>query len=252
MRVCTFIVRFMYAELSNDTNECTQNDACPATRKRRSLEEEERTKMVSTPLFFMVSLPDFPCPDDYVYDSSMRKCTKDRLLLVKGLYLDIEWNDQYGNVSSKAFSTFSKVTGSQLLYLINRANEDHVVKGLKIVSARKGSVIVDVLIHYAETVTDREAFKVFQDVMYQTTPTMTRVASFLNVRPDKVVEYVPVVANVSIKTNIEMILVIVIVAAFILIALISGISLYRFRTRRSEAPVPTVVKNTFDNKAMDA
>lgn len=239
---------------------CIQNsasDCSDAKRKRRSVEEGafRRQALVSSPFPIQVALSGVRCPNNYVYDSSSDECTNERLLRINGVYLDIPWNPAYANISSNDFKRFARTFESHLEALILTSNKQSIIRGLRIVKARKGSVILDVIVTYAESVDAGSAFQVFEDVMYKTTAQMTRIANILNIRQDKVIEFVPILATTadSGRVNMELILIVVIVAAVLLIALLAGMLFYRLQQTRPEATSnPRVsIPNVYENKAME-
>lgn len=237
---------------------CIQDTDCAAvTRKRRSVEEDafRRKALISSPFPIQIALSGVRCPNNFVYDSILDECTNERLLRINGVYLDIPWSPAYANISSMDFKRFARTFESHLEALILTSNKQSIIRGLRIVKARKGSVILDVIVTYAESVDAGSAFQVFEDVMYKTTAQMTRIANLLNIRKDKVIEFVPILATTadSGRVNMELILIVVIVAAVLLIALLAGMLFYRLQQTRPEVTSnPRVaIPNVYENKAME-
>ena len=81
----------------------------------------------------------------------------------------------------------------QLWVLVKASNNHRVIEGIKIIRARPGSVILDVLVKHTENVLPEEAFEVFTKAM-STPASTTRVQNILKIKQGTTqVEFVPVV-----------------------------------------------------------
>merc|ERR1711907_244544 len=239
---------------SNDAHDgkCTpqSRDTCVSKkRKRRSVEEEDftRTMTVTSKQGFVLTDVYSPrCPSEYVYDTLTDDCTNDRLLLIKGVHLDLMWKSSYTNSSSTEFKQFADITASRILSLIRSNGKSNVIRGLKIVKATgPNGVTLEVLITHNEESNADEAFATFKSILYATTPRVTRVVNLLNIGQDKLIEFVPVASG---KTNLNEILIVVIVAAVLLVLIASVATFYKVQKGRAQTSPTTTA---YDNNGMD-
>lgn len=244
--------RLFVCQVSDDSEDCTQCDG--SRRKRRSVDNKpiERVTISSQQHILFdnseIYAPD--CAEGYVYDRKDKECTKQNILQISGVYLDIDWNPLYANTSSNAFAEFAKVKAYQLYALIQSSNSNGVIRGLKVVKAAKGSVILDVQVKYAETSNSAAAFTEFESALRTTRVTASRVLNILNIkqRQLKTVEYVSIAQTP--KSNMGNLTLIVVVVVLLVAVFISGITFYKVKQLR-RSPASTKDVNGFDNKAMD-
>ena len=83
----------------------------------------------------------------------------------------------------------------QLWILVKASNNHRVIEGIKIIRARPGSVILDVLVKHTEKVLPEEAFEVFEKAM-NTPASTTRVQNILQIKQGTTqVEFIPIVLD---------------------------------------------------------
>jgi hypothetical protein len=227
-------------------------------RKRRSVEPEVeellRTHTETSQQAFVLRDVFSPrCPGEYVYDTLTEDCTKDRVMSIKGVHLDLTWRPAYANASSTEFKQFADITPSRILSLLRATGKEGAIRGVKIMKAEEDNgVTLDVLITHSENVNADEGFATFKDVLYKTTPRETRVVNLMNIGQEKLIELVPVVPVVVATEkksglNTE-ILIIIIVAAVLVVMVIFAVTLYRFRKVREQ---PTQAHTAYENNGMD-
>ena len=78
------------------------------------------------------------CNEWYVFSRKTKRCTKGRLVAIKGIHHNLEWNGNYFDTSSIAFYKIAVKNGD---FTANNADED--IQGVKIIGAGKGSVVLD-------------------------------------------------------------------------------------------------------------
>ena len=131
------------------------------------------------------------CGGDFVYDRVAKICSNENLLEISGLYLDIPWNVEYANTSSQTFKDFASGKAYQLYVLTQMTDGGNDIVGLDVVSAKKGSVILTIRIKYSARLNAASAFEVFQRAVFSPTYRQ-RTANILNIRTEKVIEYVEI------------------------------------------------------------
>lgn len=175
------------------------------------------------------------CGGDFVYDRVTRTCSNENLLEISGLYLDIPWNIEYANSSSQTFKDFASGKAYQLYVLTQIADGGNVIRGLEVVSAKKGSVILTVRIKYSESSNAASAFEVFQRAI-ERVPARQRATNTLNIRSDKVIEYVEVKRpSPSSGLNVENLTLIIVIVVLCAAVFISVIAVLKVRQGRRGA-----------------
>ena len=86
-------------------------------------------------------------------------CRSDNTFTVTNIHMDQTFNPSYSDTSSPKFTRLCQLVEKHLM--TSYSLETDVIKGVKVIAARKGSVILDVRFLHASTVTPREAFKSF-------------------------------------------------------------------------------------------
>lgn len=168
------------------------------------------------------------CGGDFIYDRVSRTCSNENLLEISGLYLDLPWNIEYANTSSKTFKDFASGKAYQLYALTQMTDGANVILGLEVVSAKKGSVILTIRIKYSATSNAASAFEVFQRAI-RSVQAQQRTSNVLNIRSEKVIEYVEVKQRPSPPSpssglnveNLTLIIVIVVLCAAVFISVIA-------------------------------
>lgn len=175
------------------------------------------------------------CGGDFVYDRVTKTCSNENLLEISGLYLDIPWNVDYANTSSQTFKDFASGKAYQLYVLTQIADGGNVIRGLEVVSAKKGSVILTVRIKYSESSNAASAFEVFQRAILNV-PARQRATNTLNIRTDKVIEYVEVKRpSPSSGLNVENLTLIIVIVVLCAAVFISVIAVLKVRQGRRGA-----------------
>jgi hypothetical protein len=175
------------------------------------------------------------CGGDFVYDRVTRTCSNENLLEISGLYLDLPWNVEYANTSSQTFKDFARGKAYQLYVLTQMTDSPNVIVGLEVVSAKKGSVILTVRIKYSATSNAASAFEVFQRAILNV-PARQRATNTLNIRSDKVIEYVQVKRpSPSSGLNVENLTLIIVIVVLCAAVFISVIAVLKVRQARRGA-----------------
>jgi hypothetical protein len=111
----------------------------------------------------------------------------------------------------------------------------NVIVGLEVVSAKKGSVILTVRIKYSATSNAASAFEVFQRAILNV-PARQRATNTLNIRSDKVIEYVQVKRpSPSSGLNVENLTLIIVIVVLCAAVFISVIAVLKVRQARRGA-----------------
>ena len=117
-------------------------------------------------------------------------------------------------------------------------------------SAKKGSVILDVVVKYSTSSSPEQAFEEFVSALH-TKPSVSRVIKLLKVRHDNTIQYAPIVVGEE-KPDDEKIVLIIIVAVLLAVVLIAAGALcnVRCRSRRDAAEANTA--QGMENKGVEA
>ena len=245
--------------------ECVQNlnAACPAVsgrRKRRDVGTggvvETRTLTSKQHVVLSDSEIIVPqCPVNSVYNRISKKCTKDNVVQVNGVYLDLSWNEDFANTSSKAFKDFALEKEYQLYGLVQLGDDADNILGVKVVGARQGSVILDVQIVYKSTIDSSQAFDTFKKAIQDPAPTAraSRIIQILNIKREKVIELVEI-APPPASSEIDKTMLIVLVVVLAAVVFIAGLVALKIRqVRRAPAATtgaPPQVKS-FENPTLE-
>ena len=182
------------------------------------------------------------CGGDFVYDRIARTCSNENLLEISGLYLDLPWNIDYANTSSKTFKDFARGKAYQLYVLTQMTDGGKDIVGLEVVGAKKGSVILTVRIKYSATSDAASAFEVFQRAVYSSE--RNRAANVLNIRTEKVIKYVEVKGpSASSGLNVENLTLIIVIVVLCIAVFISVVAVLKVRNARrgtSKKEVPEI------------
>ena len=168
-------------------------------------------------------------------------------MAIKGIHLNLEWNDNYADTSSIAFYKFAVKNEYLLFRLLTANNADEEIEGVKIIGARKGSVVLDVKIIYADTTTPKDAFNSFVKSITTKTLRTTIVHRMLNIRPDTT----PTLFIHQIAQNnnaMPNIILLAVAVALSLVIVIFGIA-YKMKQRRARSTVDDVTG--YDNGGIE-
>lgn len=229
-------------------------DIARGKRRKRRNTEENRRKIISSHQKFTVQSSQMygpVCMPNFVYNRLTTKCTNKQLLLIKGIYLDLEWNPQYANTSSPFYLNFVRSTEFLLYSMVQQTIKENVISGIRIVGVRPGSVVLDVLVTHEPASTSEETFTIFEWVILKGSKTAVRINNFLNIRSDKSIEYVPIIIEESTGIDSKTILIVVIVVAFALVVALGLGIFYKLMSRRRSSSTPTNGIIGVDNKALE-
>jgi len=256
---------YICMQSADSDDQCQQKALadCGMNRKRRSITDEHSVvrRSADGPLSNQVketriitaehtlTLPNSEvitptCGASFIYDRVSKSCSNENLLDVKGVYLDIPWNNEYADTSSQAWKNFKVEKEYQLWALVMMFDTGRQIRGLQVMSATKGSVVLTVRIKYDETVTSSAAQSAFEHAYQRASE--SRVNKLLNIREEKVIEYIRVGAPVSNGMNIDNLSLIVIVVALCAVVFVSVVAAWKVRSARRAAGAPSV-----DTKAQD-
>lgn len=213
-------------------------------RKRRSVDEDKNRgwiehRVVTSKQAILLDRNDVivpTCGGDFVYDRVSKSCSNENLLEISGVYLDLPWNVEYANTSSQTFKDFANGKAYQLYALMQMTDSANVIRGLEVVSAKKGSVILTVRIKYSETSNAASAFEVFQRAIDSVPSSQSATSNILNIRSEKVIEYVEVKrASPSSGLNVENLTLIIVIVVLCAAVFISVIAVLKVRHARRGA-----------------
>lgn len=191
------------------------------------------------------------CGNGFIYDRVLQECSNENLMEIKGVYLSEPiWDPAYANVTSEAYKRMAAEREYQMWVILQVTGRQQHVHGVKIIRARQGSVILDVVIKYAASLTAEEAFKQFEDAIH-TKPSVTRVMNLLNILEEKTIEYVPIMTRE--KPDTEKLTLIVVIVVLFVVVFIAGVTLFKVKQVRQRQPNNNNnAAPGFENKGMDA
>lgn len=241
----------------NGVSDCT--DPILNNRRRRDVSYKslsnggyrEETVSSSQPILLEGSQFHAPqCGEGFVYDRVAKECSRSNLIEIKGIRLasDVFKADFY-NTSSKAFKDMAKEKEYLLWVLIKATGQDKTIRGVQVIGAQPGSVILDVAVKYADTVTPEQAFTTFKQLLKAPAST-TRVQNVLQITQEKTIEYVPFVRQGE-KADTEKLILIVVVVVLFVVVFIAGVTLFKVKQVRQQAS-NTRPAAGFENKGVDA
>jgi len=250
---------------SSNAAECTQLTAqecttagTPVDRRRRAIGEDEgvlgtTTVTSKTSILFDRSEVFAPrCGNAFIYDRVLQECSNENLLEIRGVYLGgAAWDPAYANVTSEAFKSMAATREYQLWVLLQVTRRSAHIHGVKVIRAREGSVILDVVVKYSSSLSAEQAFQQFEGALH-TKPSVTRVMNLLQIREGTTVEFVPIVAATQ-ETDTEKLILIVVVVVLFVVVFIAGVTLFKVRqVRQRSANNNGAPAAGFDNKGIDA
>jgi len=244
----------VYICRSDDTSPaCVQNTAsdCPGLkRRRRSADSAIETKTITAPVVRVMESIVPTCAENYVYDRTTKTCTAENILEIRGVYLDLPWNNDYYIPESQVFQDFAQTVGYQLYALAQSVPGGEGIEGVKVIAAKKGSVILNVQIKYAQHLDVPKAFNVFETAVRSTHK--TRIANLLNIRQEKVIEYITLPSTSGSIPSVDQTQLIIIVVVVVLIAVlfISGLTIWKVSSLRRRTTVEAPPVKSYDNAGL--
>jgi len=239
----------------NDGDRCIQNNIadCNMLKKRRRRNVVEggpvETRIVESKQMILLDKSDVivpSCGEEFVYNRVTRGCSNKNLIDIIGVYLDIPWEDEYSDKSSLAYKNLAIEKAYQLYAMVQMSEaKDHIV-GLEVIDAKKGSVILTVRVMYSAMSNADAAYEGFMKAIE--TVDQSRVANILNIRKEKVIEFVEVKpASGGVDQNLTVIIVVVVV--LLVAVLISILAVWKVKVARGSASHSMQVK-AHDNPTM--
>ena len=123
------------------------------------------------------------CLTDYIFDETTNTCKRvdDQVFKMTGLHLNKQFLPSYTTTASAEFTRLALHVEEQLMasYLLDR----NIILGVKVVAARKGSIILDLLFLKSHNVTSKDAFKY---VVQSITTKQTSVAQILDINQNRI------------------------------------------------------------------
>jgi len=230
---------------AQNTGTCVQKtrtgpDGCGMAKRRRRRDAEPRgkgikprspseygagvieTRIIESKQMILLDKNDIfvpSCGEGFIYDRVTKGCSNTNLVDIIGVYLDIPWNNDYANKSSLAYKNLAVEKAYQLYAMVQMSEAKNHIVGLEVVEAKKGSVILTVRVKYSAMSNADAAFEAFARAIQNVD--QTRVANILNIRKEKVIEFVEVkpASSASQINNLTLIILVVVLCAAVLIAL---------------------------------
>jgi len=187
------------------------------------------------------------CGEGFIYDRVTKGCSNTNLVDIIGVYLDIPWENDYANKSSLAYKNLVVEKAYQLYAMVQMSEAKNHIVGLEVVEAKKGSVILTVRVKYSAMSNADAAFEGFSRAIQNVD--QTRVANILNIRKEKVIEFVAVKpASTSQVNNLTLIILVVVLCAAVLIAL-AAVWKVKISRRAPRSDIPQV--KAHDNPTLE-
>jgi len=187
VRKAVFIHCKLWVCLVNSTTPaCTQEcESNVGARKRRSIESrdglEEEVSISSSKIVFekkptcaQLACPAFSscveaypaqclCNEGYVLHKKSGKCVQERQLQLIGLHFDMEFQSAYADTNSLQFKRFAAEMEEKLIgVLVKEAGE---IEGVKVIGARPGSIVLDLVLIHSPKSTKKLAYDYFVSIM---------------------------------------------------------------------------------------
>jgi hypothetical protein len=232
--------------------------AAPA-RKRRSTEKGDKgaieVRTITSQQKILLPEDEFivpVCSRNSVYDRQSKKCSSENVIEIKGIYLDLPWKKDYNNTTTVEFKELAAEMSYKLFTLIQFQQENHQILGVNVIKARKGSIILDVQIIHNSAISSDQAFGIFKRSIQEPVSAGNRLVKLLEIRREKVIEFVEVGVQSS-ETTEKMtfaVVVVAVVVAFFIIAVTVG---WKFRQARSVPAVTGAAPQvkSFDNPSLE-
>jgi len=243
----------------NNAADCVQKTraTCAITKRRRrdtnplvatSISESEggpiETKIVESNQIILLDKTDIfvpSCGEGFVYDRVSKGCSNKNLMDIIGVYLDIPWNDDYSNKSSRPYKNLAVEKAYQLYAMLQMSEAKNHIVGLEVIDAKMGSVILTVRVKYPTTSNADAAFDGFSRAIESVD--QSRVSKILNIRKEGDIEFVEVKPTSDEDQNLKLIIVIGIVVLCVVV-FVSITAVWRVRVARGAANSNIHVKSS--------
>jgi len=246
------------------TDECTQKtrSTCGMVDKRRRRRDARfggakgkngviETRIIESGQMILLDKNDIfvpSCGEGFIYDRVTKGCSNRNLVDFIGVYLDIPWNNDYANKSSLAYKNLAVEKAYQLYAMVQMSEAKNHIVGLEVVEARKGSVILTIRVKYSAMSNADAAFEGFVRAIESVD--QSRVANILNIRKEKVIEFVEVRPASTGSDQIQYLTVIIIVVVVLFVAvLVSIAAVWKVKMARRAGNSDTQVK-AYENPTM--
>merc|ERR1719397_638681 len=244
---------------AQNTGACEQTtrSACNMVKRRRRRDADPskygagviETRIIESKQMILLDKNDIfvpSCGEGFIYDRVTKGCSNTNLVDFIGVYLDIPWNNDYANKSSVAYKNLAVEKAYQLYAMVQMSEAKNHIVGLEVVEAKKGSVILTVRVKYSAMSNADAAFEGFARAIQNVD--QTRVANILNIRKEKVIEFVEVKpASVGGDQNLTVIIVVVVVLCVAI--LISIVAVWKVKVARG-IPNSNMQVKAHDNPTM--
>lgn len=254
----------------NDDFSGSCNQACGSKRKRRDVSDTtsngvKEITVISEPITLNVerSCSDIVCPSNskchdlkpavciceqgYVYSRFEKKCVSERITQIDKIHLNQEWNANFLNTNSEDFLRLALKYEEVLYKSFMAAGTDHVIEGVRVISAKSGSVILEVRIIYATASSPVEALNYFVESIKAKSRTATTVRNELKLIPDTTPEIVKIQEKMA---DIQRLTLIIIIVVLLLLVLLSAVVIVAVRKRRSRTSKENGTVAAFDNSGV--
>ena len=218
----------------------------------RSLSESEgvlETRIIESGQMIMLDKNDIfvpSCGEGFIYNRVTKGCSNTNLVDIIGVYLDIPWENDYANKSSLAFKNLAIEKAYQLYAMVQMSEAKNHIVGLEVIEAKKGSVILTVRVKYSAMSNADAAFEGFSRAIQNVD--QTRVANILNIRKEKVIEFVEVKPS-SVGGDQNLTVIIVVVVVLCVAILISIVAVWKVKVARG-IPNSNMQVKAHDNPTM--
>ena len=187
------------------------------------------------------------CDEGYVFSRIQMKCIKERITQIDKIHLDNEWNPDYLDTNSDAFYRLALKYEEVLYKSIKAAGTEHVIEGVRVTKATKGSVILEVRIIYAVASSPVESYNYFVESLKAKSRIATNVRKDLKLLTDTTPEIVQIQEKMA---DIQRLTLIIIIVVLLLLVLLAGVTVIVVRKRRSRAVKATATVPGFDNNGV--
>lgn len=99
------------------------------------------------------------CNHGFVFDHQTKQCSSSNLFTVSGLHLDAQFRSEYADPGSMEFYRLATKVEWELMHSYEM--DGTFIRGVKVVTATPGSIVLEVHVLHADDVTPREAFDSF-------------------------------------------------------------------------------------------
>jgi len=247
--------------LQSNPSACAQSTAADCTvagRKRRSALGDGGSGVIDTRTITNtqhILLPQSEvittqCPENSVYDRQDKTCSSEGVMEVQGVYLDQAWNEKFSDPSSVEFKQLAAEKEFQLYALLQLNDVNGHIRGVKVVRARQGSVILDVQVVYDPTISSSQAFYTFEKAIQGGNQ---RITNILSLRGEKSIVYIDIVTPSQPHDNekLTLIVIVVVLAALLFVGMLFGLKLRNMR-QVPATTTPAATVKSFENPTMTA